>query len=269
MWKAVVWLILLPAWLCGTELKPWYDREFEIQTRGSALFQFYPYVHTPCKNFHWHGRDGFYSLSASLAAFEYSAELEFVVADTEKQHLDVDAVRLTGRYRFLDDIVGDPITLTGNVIVTQAFNHSIFDISSFHHGHVELEAGFSFGREHPCMEFWANRWWGFAMCGIADTTGAPWLHLFAAWEKNWTDLYQLRFFAESLFGFGGHHIKCPNHFRGYGKIKHRSLDVGARFSYLFDYGQELSLQYAFRTIGYNFPTNASLITVTFLYPIGL
>lgn len=262
-------LLLLPALAIGTELKPWLDRDLEVQARGSALFQFYQNVYTPHKTIHHQARDRFYHVSAAFAAFDYSAEVEMTVADTKFQHLDVDCLRLTLRRLFLDDILGDPLTLTAGLTITQAFRHSIFDISSFHHGHIEAEANISFGKETPCMEFWLTRWWGYAGLGIADNSGSPWLHTFFAWERNWWNMHQFRVFMESLIGFGGRNISSHRHFHGYGKIKHRSLDVGARYTYFFDYGESLSLQYAYRPYAYNFPAHANLVLISFLYPFGL
>lgn len=266
--SAIAIFFLIPVWLSATDLKPWLDPDFQIIGRATALFQFYPYIKTPHRHIRRNEGDGFYTLSGSVAACNYSGEVELTVADTHQQHLDVDNIRLTGRYLAMDDILGDPVSLTVGASVIQAFRHSLFDISSFHHAQIAVEGHIAFGQECSCYELWTSRWWSVFRCGGGDT-GALWMSGFCAWEKNWDNEHELRLFAESLYGFGGRNIRSYEHFRGYGGIKHRSLDVGVRYTRLFAYGEALSIQYSFRPYAYNFPACASLLEIKLFYPFGI
>lgn len=276
--KCLCAFCFFPFFLFATELKPWLDTCFQIQAKGSALLQNYQQIYTPRKTIRHHAFDQFYTLSAEVAIPDcflsdnmnnaMSAEIELTVANTRRQHPNLDNIRLTGRYQFLNDIIGDPVSLTAGLTITQAFKNALFDVSSFHHGLIEAEATLSVGKEIPCEQFWATRCWGFLGCGIGDW-GTFWLRGYAACEKNWCDVQQLRIFIESMYGFGQQNIHKPTHFRGYGKIKHRSVDLGFRYSYFFDYGSSLRIEYAFRPYAYNFPTFANLLEISFIYPFGL
>jgi hypothetical protein len=275
--KLLAFLILLPLGLFSTELKPWLDTDFQIRAKGNALLQYYREVYSPHESIRYHNLDQFYTLSGSVAIPDLvsmdmnrgiGVELEMTLANTRRQHPNLDNIRLTGRYQFLDDIIGDPISLTAGLTVTQAFKNALFDISSFHHGLIEAEATIAFGKECSYSEFWDSRWWGLLGCGIGDW-GTFWLHGYAAWEKNWCDCHQLRFFMNSLYGFGQKNINRCDNFHGYGKIKHRSVDIGVRYSYFLDYGQSLSIQYAFRPYAYNFPTFNNTLEIAIIYPFGL
>ena len=69
-------------------------------------------------------------------------------------------------------------------------------------------------------------------------------------------------------GSGGNKNIRPHHFTGYGKIRHRSVDVGLRYTIGLKCGATFCLQYARRIYAYNFPENANLAFVELFYPLG-
>lgn len=274
MKKSLVLLCLLSFTLNATELRPWLERELEIQPQVTGIYQTYNHISTPHGNINHHAHDGFLTGSAALTVFDWSAEVEATFADTRRQRPACDNLRLTGRYRWLDDISGDDfISLTTGITITQAFRHSVHDISSFHHGKFEQELHVAIGKEFPYEEypytaFWNSHWWAVAAIGTADV-GSPWLRAEAAWEKNWCNEQQLRIFAHVLWGLGHNNIKHTEDFDGYGPIQHQSIDLGVRYSYLFEFGGTLSMEYAHRVHAHNFPANANLLLFNFLYPFSL
>lgn len=262
-------LLAIPGLLSARDLTPWLTKDFEFQPRASIVYQTYPKIATK----HEHGTqsadDQFYSMGIELSAFDYSAELETTLAHTRRQHYCFDDIRLTGRYRILNDIPGDdPVTLTAGVTLIQAFRHSLHDVSSFHHGQFEAEAHVTVGKETPLEEFWMTHWWAVFAMGLGDH-GSPWIRTELAWEKNWYDGDQLRLFANTLWGLGGRSISSVKHFGGYGPIDHRSIDLGIRYSHLFDFSGILSLEYIHRPYAHNFPEHANILQLSFIYPFGL
>lgn len=261
--------LLLPGLLLATDLTPWLTKDLEFQSQLSGLFQFYPKIAAKHGSIHRSGNDQFYTFSLALSAFDWSGEIESTLAHTRRQDYLCDNVRLTGRYRWLDDIPGDaPFSLVTGLTLTQAFKHSLRDISSFHHGQFEAEAHIAIGKECSCERFWSSRWWGVFALGHGNH-GDPWLRTESAWEKNWWDTHQLRVFANSLWGLGNKRISTVNHFRGYGPIAHQSIDIGLRYTYLFEFSGIISFEYAYRPYASNFPENTSLLFARFLYPFGL
>ena len=142
------------------------------------------------------------------------------------------------------------------------------DISSFHHGHIEGEVHLSFGKKYgyPCSKDYLFRWWNVVGIGIADE-GSPWIREDAACEYNYDDVHQFRGFVNTLWGTGKDNLH-PHHFKGYGNIKHKSVDVGIRYGYTIGCWGTLSIQYARRVYAYNFPKNANLALFEYYFPFG-
>lgn len=270
--KALLLTFLLSAQIVfGTELSPWLGNFLEITPKISCLYQHYHKIASNHGQFTRHADDLFFGLHAGFTKDDWSTELETIVANTANQHPGVDCIRLTGRYRVLNDITeAFPFTFTPGLTYIQAFRHSLTDISSFHHGVFEGEFHVAFGQECPCDRFWDKRWWGLVGIGIGNY-GSPWLHGELHWEKNWCDTATLKIFIESLWGLGKHHLNphSLNDFNGYGPIRHRSIDLGMRYSHYFDMGLIVSVGYARRLYAYNFPSQTNLFYISLGYPIGL
>lgn len=268
MLKQLLFCFLFPMLLGATELTPWLERDLELQPRVTWLHQKFSKIYTPHRTFRRSANDSFYTLSMEVTGLDYGVEVEVSVAHTQHQRNDCDNFRLTGRYRWLNDILGDPVTLTTGVTYIQAFRHSLYDISSFHHGKTECEAHVVIGKEYSTLSTWNSHWWAVFALGLGDH-GSPWLRGEAAWEKNWCDQQRVRVFMHALCGCGGNNIHHIDHFHGYGAIRHRSIDLGARYSYRFCFDGVLSLEYARRVYAQNFPSQANLVLLSFLYPFGL
>jgi hypothetical protein len=261
--------LVIPSLLASTDLTPWLTKDFEFQPRVSILYQNYPQIATKNKHANQSANDQFYTAGVELSAFDYSVELETTLANTRRQHYCFDDIRLTGRYRILNDIPGeDPVSLTAGITFIKAFTHSLHDVSSFHHGQFETEAHIAVGKETPIEEFWMSRWWAVFVIGFGDH-GSPWIRTQSAWEKNWCDCNQLRLFANTLWGLGNSTIQSVHHFNGYGLIDHRSVDLGFCYTHLFDFSGTLSLKYIHRLYAHNFPEHTNLLQVSFVYPFGL
>lgn len=266
LWTAIA---CLPVLLSATELAPWLSRDYEIQPRATFLFQNFRKINSPEGDLHAPTSSQFYTLSGEYGRKGVSGEIEVTFANSHKQRPAWDNIRLTGRYLVWNDVDrADPVTLTAGITLTQAFKHSVHDISSFHHGKLAAEFHLAAGRESVCEQFWSSRFWGVAGFGFADT-GSPWVRADAAWEHNWYDLYQLRLFVHSLWGLGHNNLKTTHDFDGYGPIHHQSVDCGIGFYYRLECTGIISVEYAHRVYARNFPANANIAKVSFVYPFSL
>ena len=215
------WLILSPLMGFATDLKPWYDRYLEIQPKATYIFQSYSKIKTGEGTLHRSSNDHFLNFSVSGAYDRWSAELETTFAATRHRSFGFCDARLTGRYQWLDDVVGDPVSLVTGVTLTQACKIALHDPSCFYHGKFEAEMHLAVGKEIACEQFWTSRGWGVLGLGLADT-GSPWIRADFAWEQNWCDVHEFEIALRTLWGCGGENFH-RYHFKGYGPIKHYSI----------------------------------------------
>ncbi len=268
--------------LSATEFSPWFGPVLEIEGRVNCLVEQYsaidgrvrsPYGYFPVDEHHVKDIQSacnvFVDVSASLAPTEeWSAEIEAVAADTRHRSFGMDSLLLTGRYRWLNDIVGDPVSLSTGLTVIKVFKPAWHDLAVFHHGGIACEAHVAAGKEFSCRQFWTNRVWAVAAAGVGDI-GSPWLRGDLFWEHNWWDRQQVRLFVHSLWGMGGDTLNLAVPFRGYGPIRHQSVDAGLRYSYYFESGFTASVVYARRVFAKNCPQRVNFAIFELRYAFGL
>ncbi|MFQ5729509.1 MAG: hypothetical protein ACE5GN_04020 [Waddliaceae bacterium] len=261
-------LFISQANLPGTEWMPWTEKDLELYPKVDYLYQHYNTIHSSSGSKHRTADDHFFSLGLSGSYTSWSAELETVFADTRHRSFGFDNFKLTGRYQWYNDIVGDPVSVTTGITLIKASKVALKDLSSFHHGRNEAEAYVSIGKENSCLDCWISRGWAVLGIGVADH-GSPWLRSRLAWEKNFQRTTHLRLFLNALYGLGGNSLALTKAFGGYGSISHRSIDIGSCLSKVTDCWGAFRLQYSYRVYARNFPKCTSLLQISYLYPFGL
>jgi len=250
----------------ATDYKPWYGRVLEIDTSVDVFMQAFSHVDTNCGSGKRLEFDTFVDLDASLAVWDgIAAELEVILAETRQHSFDMDAVRLTGRYQWFNDIVGDPVSLSTGLTLSTIFPPVRRNIATFDHGGCAAEAHVAIGKEVSCMQYWTSRAWGVVGMGIADV-GSPWIRGNLAWEHNWYDRHVIEIFSDSIWGLGNNHMNLYN-FHGYGSVDYQAVDVGTRYSFQFDNGLVLSAGYGCRVYARNCPSNVNFIILKVFYPL--
>lgn len=253
----------------ATEYQPWLGNFYEFEFRSSLIYQDYTWLSSDSNLRKYTSNDIFLNLSLSNAHpdFTASAEFEITQARTRKQKGDIDQLKLTGRYAWQDDVAGDPLSLITGLSYTQAFQSSLRDVSSCHHGLYNTEFFITLGKENPEESLWRSRWWSVFVLGIAEQ-GSPWVRFHLNYDKRWWDKHEMGLFMHSLWGFGGKDLHL-NHFHGYGPIRHQSVDVGLRYTYLLEYYGNASLEYSYRVYANNFPAYTHYVLAQILYTFGL
>jgi hypothetical protein len=268
----LLFLLILAPFLSHShaiDVMPWIENEVEMEIRAETLFQSYNSIQNPRHDFKRHEQDYFWTLSASFPFRNYRGEFEFTAAHTRHQCRRIDNYRISWCYQWLDDTLDDdPLSLMTGIILTEPMTRALQDVSSFHHGHIEGEFFLSFGQRFgpSCSKDYSFRYWNVCGVGTADF-GSAWIREDAAMEFNDQDVQYLRLFTNTLWGLGRHHIR-PQCFKGYGKIKHRSIDIGCRYGVLLGCFGTLSVQYARRVFTRNFPKNANLVLLEYDLPFG-
>lgn len=253
----------------ATEYTPWLGNFYEFELRSSFYYQGYAWLASGSHHTKYSSNDVFLNLSLSNARPNpaVGAEFEVTEARTRRQRGEIDQLKLTGRYLWQDDVRGDLYSLITGLSYIQAFKNSLRDVSSFHHGLYNAEFFVSLGKEMAEECLWGSRWWGMFAIGIAEQ-GSPWLRFRLNYDKRWCEKHELGLFLHSLWGLGGKRLHL-SYFEGYGPIKHQSIDLGLRYTYVLEYDGHASLEYAYRVYANNFPAYAHHVLAQFLYPFGL
>jgi hypothetical protein len=258
---------VLPFLLTATEFAPWYDNDLEIQSRSKILYQTFNKLGTHDGKTCYLSNDVFLNQSLGISFDKYAAEVELCAAATRKQHFNLDHLKLTGRYRLLDDITDDPYSVVAGVSFIQAGQPALYDPASFHHGIFGVETHISVGKEVSTGQFWQKRYFGVLAFGLSY--GSPWVRGNFTYLQNVCNLHTFGAFINTLVGFGGQNLKVGS-FHGYGTVRHQSVDLGISYSYLIEkIDGELTGDYSYRVYAKNFPKNASRLAVTLWIPFGL
>ena len=252
--------------LYSTDYKPWYGRVLELDTTLDVTLQEFSSVNTPEKNVHRNEFDAFINLDTSLTVWEgIAAELEIIAAATKQHNFGMDAIRLTGRYRFLNDIVADSLSLSSGITFSTIFADARKNIATFDHGGVAVEGHLAFGKEYSTEQLWTYRGFGVIGFGVADV-GSPWIRAHLGMGSNLLDRHQFELNAESIFGLGQNELNV-NHFQGYGSVNYQAVDLNMRYSYQLDNGLILSAGYGYRVFAKNAPAQANFILFKLFYPL--
>jgi hypothetical protein len=258
---------LLSFWLQATEREPWLGNLLEFEWRNQLSLQVYQQIQGQEHHFHYRSEDFLFSSSLGLAPQpEWAVEAEIRLAHTKKGSA-FDSFALTGRYQWLDDVAGDPISLVSGLSLIQACSRSLHDVSLFHHGTEEVEGFLSIGKERTVGESWNSRWWGILGIGVANR-GSPWMRLDLDYDYRFTEEQSFRVFAHSLWGLGGQSIHLAP-FKGYGPVRHQSIDLGLRYVYELFLVGTIEIEYAYRVYARNFPANVQMVQANFFYTFGL
>lgn len=266
------WLLSMSCALSLTceaiDWQPWYGRYLELTPTLSYTLQSYHKVQTKCGHLERRSNDSFYTASIGSSFDAWAIDFETTLANTRHHSFYFDDALLAGRYKWLDDIQGDPVTLTLGASFLIASHVGLTDISNFFHGLYNGEVNIAIGKEMTCFDTWSSRWWALAGIGLAEK-GSPWLRFDGVYEWALADLTTLQIFTRTLWGLGGNRLCLCHPFEGYGSIHHQSVDLGLEAAHTFDNDLILGVSYAYRVWARNCPEQVSISSIWLEYPFGL
>ncbi len=195
-------------------------------------------------------------------------QAEFELAETPRQPFNWRSAALQLRYQLLDDISGDPLSLTLGTNFRVVPGHSLKDVSCPYAANCNYEVTLSLGKEWSTQGFWTMRTYGFFALGVGNH-GLPWTRPIFVWQNNWQNRHRLSFFTVGDFGWGGEQRVAVKHFHGWGKFHHQSIDLGLIYGYhCVAYGT-FSAAYTYRVFAKNFPERVSFFTLSYNLPFSL
>lgn len=268
MRRLLTFFTLFFAQVVATDYQPWTKVDLELYPRIEYIYQHYNKIQSSLGSLYRTGNDHILGVGLYGCFSNYSLELEGAIARTRDLNCGLDQFKLTGKYQYLNDIVGDCISMTLGASLIAASRDAVEQYGLFHHAKLEGELFVSVGEERTCLNKWASRWWAVGGIGLGER-GSPWTFAQIAWEKNVLFTWHWRLFADLLWGFGSRGIDFSRQFHGYGSIKHRSIDVGtgAYFSTLCQ--GDFFIEFKQRVWAHNYPSCAQIIELRYIYPFGL
>ncbi len=263
--RQLVWIFIFIQSLGATVYEPWYGQNLQLVSRFTELIQHYDKFNIQGRNKEFKGYNSIGNFSLSLPYARISGEAELWAIDTRQRNFCIDSLRLTGRYMWLDEAIGNEVNVTTGISVTQTFGKAVKDIALYHHGKIAIDTHIAIGKEFEWSEWGSTRTWGVFGIGKADTNPS-WIWSELAWEYRSAFGNFYRLFAQYRHGFGEHHHR---HFHTLWKLNYRYLDLGLRYIHRFDNWSELSLAYARRCCVKNGLTGMNIFMLQFLYPFGI
>ncbi|MEX0962344.1 MAG: hypothetical protein WDZ28_05780 [Simkaniaceae bacterium] len=264
------WLLALFALpLFSLEQQPYFGQQWEFYLTPSYQYRYYPAVQNARNPSHYSSHDHTLGLNLQVSFWpRWDLQLEADFAATSKTPFGMQSIAADLRYLFFDDVQGDPVSLTLGTIIRVVPYHFQKDPSTPYHATTNIEVGTAIGKEVDHLDYWVVRGWGYLGLGIGNR-GAPWLNSELAFEGNRENHHHFRAFAKGYMGMGGIHTVNISHLRGYANIYHRSIDLGGRYTYLFDIWGRASLEYAYRLYARAYPKCAHTFVFRYTLPFSV
>ncbi|MFI5333893.1 MAG: hypothetical protein ACHQT8_01855 [Chlamydiales bacterium] len=268
MMKRVLAAFLASGTLSALPIEPWLGNQYEFFFDTSYTFDYYDRVKNALGGEKHKSRDNQflfglgYTVSPRIETY-----VEMELARTTRQEFNWRSFAFQSRYLWLDDVSGDPLALVTGVSLRGVNHLSLKDISCPYAAEFDAELNLSMGKEWSCGEFWTLHTYGFGAAGIGQR-GAPWTRFLLSCEWNWVDRHQLQLFGRGDFGFGKQNFVNVDHFHGYAKVHHQSIDIGASYRRMFRIWGTLSFEYARRVYAHAYPAEVNFFTLAYELPFS-
>jgi len=262
-------LLFSPFVLAAFESKPWFPPIAELELKLNYSYEHYPSVSHAFDPPHDSSKDHLIDLNLEVSFLpKWEAQVELDLAKTSKLSLGTRRVGLEVRYLFLDDVAGDPVSFTTDLLLFYVPTRNMKDVSSPYHAQGNFELGMAVGKEIDLEYDWAYRFFGFLGLGQANR-GYPWVRSELSFQRNYKNRHHFSLFTEGYFGLGPQKKVIVDHFNGYAKIQHQSVDLGINYTYLFDIWGSFTFQYAYRVYALSFPRKLSSFSIEYKLPFSI
>ncbi|NGX38053.1 MAG: hypothetical protein K1000chlam2_01222 [Chlamydiae bacterium] len=269
MKKTLFALLLIPQFCFAVQEKPWYGDFCEFHFRPQYNYNFFNDVDNgiPQLNstFHTHVLAG--TLEVTIPeCWNWELELEF--ADTSSVSWGYRSFALQVRRLWLDDICGDPVSLSTGFVYRDASSRMRDALSTPYHARANFEVHTAVGKEWSHRCYWVFRTFGVVAIG-QGTEGFPWLRGDLYFLFNYQDCHQFRLYGQSYFGLGNRDTVRIDDFDGWAKIAHHSIDLGASYRYQFGCYGNLRFDYLYRVYAHSYPEHVNFFIFTYDFPFSL
>jgi hypothetical protein len=266
--KKILFTLFAPLALFCLEVQPWFGDVYQFHFLGSYAYSRFPsFSHgNPQLNEMFQSNLVYLGLDFSPSPV-WSIDADMQLADTSASDFYFRSIALQARYLWLDDIIGDPISLVTGASIRATSSTGLRDLSCPSHGNVDFELNFAFGKEFEASNDWLFRSWFYGAIGHSNQ-GAPWVKGIVSLETNIHDCHKWALFAQGINGYGRHVHVNIDHFYGYARIREKAIDLGIRYGYRLDVWGTLRLEYYRRVLAKSAPKDVDTFVVSYLLPFS-
>lgn len=260
--------LVLTASSFALDTKPWLGDAYAFNFQSAFCYSRFNKVEGASRQLSApeNNRDLSLDLGFTTQSLDFQMEGEF--GKTNNVNWALRSGALQARYQMLDDISGDPVSLTFGLILRGATHHFLRDVSTPYAAECNIELTCAVGKEWSKNGMWTMRTFGFAAVGQANR-GLPWTREHLVLQYNLNDTHRFTVFADGDFGFGGRQHVNVRHFNGWGKFQHQSIDLGLAYGYKISFYGILTASYARRVFAHNFPEHVNFFTLAYCIPFSL
>ncbi len=260
--------LLLPLLGSSLEMQPWFGDIYEFHFLGNYSYSRFNKVQngTPQLTSPFQANVVYLGLDFSPSP-EWSIDTDLQFADTTKQSFNFRTAAAQARYLWLDDIVGDRVSLATGASIRLTNTRSLKDVSCPSYGNVDFELNFSIGKEYDATDCWRFRFWGYGAVGHANR-GSPWVKAIASIETNYNDAHKFAIYAYGTNAYGRHTHVLIDNFHGYAKIREKSIDLCFRYGYRVGVYGTLRFEYQRRVLAKSYPQNVNTFIFGYLLPFS-
>lgn len=267
------WLICsLFSSLGALEVEPWLGELWELQFDPSYTYSRYTHVQNGVPHNPPTANDHFLNAGLGVSfASNWAADIDIEFADTPYQSMGYRSSGYQVRYTWLDDNIGDLVTLTTGFNLRGVSRHGLKDVSCPYHSDVNFELTGAVGKiwdRGQQRNEWVVRGFGFLGIGLANH-GSPWTRFILSLDGTQEERHQIGISLAGYFGYGHQETVYIDHFHGYASIHHQSLDATALYAYHFDIWGHLDLSYTRRLYAHSYPAQVNFLTVRYVLPFSL
>ena len=266
--KAVFFTLLLSSRLYAVEESPWIGNLYEFNIQSKETYSRYRWIDSAFKQPSYAYNNYVTDVGISFVPAEnLDLGLELEMARTPFQLYGFRSSALGARYVLLDDIAGDPLSLTLGLNLRAVSSRSVRDVSSPYASYMNYEITTALGKEFSEKGFWISRFYALGSIGIANH-GSVWNRAYAAFEKCFFQTQVIKVFTVGYFGYGPKKIVDSNNFYGWGEVCHRSIDCGIQYRYGLSVWGEIGLSYAYRVLARSYPQNTQTAEISYTLPFS-
>lgn len=260
---------LTTACLYSLDESPWLGDVYEFATQTDLSYSHYRYIDQAKEQPSYTYRSYLTKETLSFTASEALAfELEVELARTPYQLYGFRSSALAARYVLLDDVAGDFVSLVVGANMRAVGGRSVRDVNSPYSSYLNTEVMTSIGKEFTKDKEWKTKGYLAGVLGLANH-GSAWNRLEMVYEGKISSAQVIQAFMSGYFGYGPKTQVDINHFEGWGKIAHRSLDIGLQYRYCFSFWGDLGLSYAYRVFAKSYPQNQQTVQISYTLPFSL
>lgn len=263
-------LCLLPWLSCSTlEVAPWFHQIYEFDFETAFAYRWFSNVQGACAEPSSTLYDRNLTIDVGFTPrelFDLRFEGEFAKVDPINWSLRSGAFQ--SRIGLLDDIAGDPLSLTLGLDLRGATGHLLKSVATPYASEFNLEISCSAGKEWAKREHWKMRSYATLYAGQGNR-GYPWTRAILAFDYRPFFPLSLSLFSETYVGFGGKQCVDVDHFHGWARFQHQSVDIGALCSYRMGVYGNVAASYAYRVFAHNYPERVNALIFSYSIPFSV